>query len=201
MKKQTLFFILATGIFLSSCKIFSTLYPLSENDNDFIFKKELIGKWEGAKDTTGDCTIDTVAGSGGKLYTAGLTDLDKNNITHTQWFLCRLIKVNQWYFLDCGLDMNRSTSLKGDDYNDLLITKHFIFSISFLEKDRLEISSPDSDEFIKLINQKKIKLDYTELKKDDFLILNEPTQLKKGFSESKKYPLVYKDKTVLVRSE
>ena len=39
MKKQTLFFILATGIFLSSCKIFSTLYPLSENDNDFIFKK------------------------------------------------------------------------------------------------------------------------------------------------------------------
>ncbi|MBK9380533.1 MAG: hypothetical protein IPN39_04320 [Chitinophagaceae bacterium] len=61
-----------------------------------------------------------------------------------------------------------------------------------------EITAPDTEYLIKLIDQKN---SLCIPPKDDYLILDKPTDLEKGFTESTKYPLLYKDKNVLHRLE
>lgn len=199
MKKQTSLLFLIFTVFISSCKTLSSLYPLTENENDFLFKKELLGKWGNTNDTSGYCLIDTVAGSGGKLYRAELTEKEKDNSILTKWFLFHLVQIDQTYFLDCQFDLGKFIALKQDEYNDLVVAKHFFFTVSFVGRDKLEASAPDPDEFKKLIDDKRIPLSYTELNEDDFLIVNKPNSLKKGMADSKKYSQVYKNKDILVR--
>lgn len=199
MKKKTSLFILTAALFLSSCKTLSSLYPLTENEKDFLFKKELLGKWGEAKDSTGYCIIDTVAGSGGKLYRAELTDREKDNSILTKWFLFRLVEINHSYYLDVQFDLKKVIPLKEEEYNDLVIAKHFFTMVSFIGADKLELSGPDPDEFKKLMDQKKVQLTYTALSEDDYLILNTSKQLRMGLDDSKKYSQVYKHKDILVR--
>lgn len=82
-----------------------------------------------------------------------------------------------------------------------MIPRHFIIRLSFPGENILEMAAPDTEELIKLIDQKKFLLQYANLKKDDYLILDKPAVLQKGFAESKKYPMLFKDKTVLHRLE
>jgi hypothetical protein len=60
---------------------------------------------------------------------------------------------------------------------------------------------PDPDELMKLIDQKKIRLDYSTLKKDDYLILNNSKELQKALVDANDYPSLYKDKIILNRLE
>ncbi len=198
MKKQLVLLIAIAAIFASSCSSLSSLYPLTQNEKGFLYKKELIGKWRDTKDSSGYCTIDTIAGSGGKLYSAEVSDIQKDNSMRINWFLFRLIKINESYFLDCRFDLKKETASE-EDYDDLVIAKHFFFTISFAGTDKLEVSSPDPDEFKKLMDQKKIALSYTELSEGDYLILNKSKQLANGLTASKKYSQVYKSKNILVR--
>lgn len=186
-------------ILLSSCKIASMLYPLSENQNDFLFQKELIGKWGDPKDPSGYCNIDTMAVPGSKLYQIEFINHEKGKSIDTSRFIASLINISGWYFLDCQPDMQKVLSAGQKDYSDLLIARHFLYRLSFIMPDKIEIAYPDTDELIKLIDQKKILLHYSKLKEDDYLILDKPEELQKGLIESKKYPLLYKDKIILVR--
>ena len=90
---------------------------------------------------------------------------------------------------------------KENDNSDMLIAKHFFYKVTFIEPDKIELSFPDSDQLLKLIDQKKILLRYTILKKDDYLILDESKALQRGLAESKKFPLLYKNKIDLVRTK
>lgn len=201
MKRQILWTTLFVAIACSSCKVVGTLHPLSENENDFLFKKELIGKWGDAKDSSGFYRIDTVAGTVGKLYRAEIVshEKEKKDAADTTWFLVQLIKISDWYFLDCRFDMQSAFTGKEKDYNDWLIAKHFLCRLSFNGPDKIEMVFPDPDELIKLIGQKKLRLDYSLLKKDDYLILNKSKELQSALAESKKYPGLYKEKDVLMR--
>ena len=192
--RKHLLFIAAIVVFATSCKVVGTLHSLSNNENDFLFKKELLGKWGDTKDRSGSFTIDTVAGTKGKLYRAELKDSISTN-----WFLLRLIKVENWHFLDCQFDMSNLFPSKENDNSDMLIAKHFFYKVTFTDPGKIELSFPDPDQLLKLIDEKKILLHYTTLKKDYYLILNESKELQKGLAESKKYPLLYKDKIGLVR--
>ena len=199
-----LLLLFVTAIFcLQSCKVVSTLHPISENEKDFLFKKELIGKWGDPKDNSGFYKIDTVAGTMGKLYSTEIVshEKDKGNAADTNWFLLRLVKINDWYFADLKLDMHNTFGAKEGDYNDWLVTKHFFCNLSFISPDKIELSFPDPDELIKLIDVKKIMLDYYMPREDDYLITNKSGELQKGLAESKKYPSLYKDKSILNRIE
>jgi hypothetical protein len=201
MKKQFFFVIPVVFIFISSCTVVSNLYPISENENDFIFKKELIGKWGNTKDSSGYYQVDTVEGSNGKLYRAtviGPNEEDKN-IMDTMRFLAQLIQVDNKYFIDCQLDIETNFPLK-KDYSSWLLARHFVYTISFNGPDKIELTFPDPDALLQLINDKKLNLNYYTVRKDDYLILNKPAELQAALKESLKYAsTVYKEKDVLVR--
>jgi hypothetical protein len=201
MKRKILCSAVFAAIACGSCKVVGTLYPLSENEGNFLYKKQLIGKWRDIKDSSGFYNIDTIAGTGGKLYRAEIVsnEKEKKSAADTALFLVSIIKLSDWFFLDCQLDIKSSFSAKGKDYNDLLVAKHFLCRLNFVDPDKIEIAFPDPEELIKLIDQKKIRLDYYLLKKDDYLILNKSKELQVALTESKKYPGLYKEKNILMR--
>jgi hypothetical protein len=198
MKKYFLKLVLP-AILISSCKVVGTLYPLSENEKDFLFKKELVGKWGDAK-SSDFYQIDTVSQTNGKSYRVMIVSHEKEKID-TAWFLVGLVKLGENYFIDSHIDIGHIFSDKEDDYNDWLITKHFFFRLNFTGPGKIEMAYPNPEELIKLIDEKKIRLDYSILKKDDYLILNKSKELQKGLTESTKYALLYKDKIVLNKVE
>lgn len=202
MKKELAFLIASASLLASSCKVVGTLYPISQNVNDFIFKKEIIGKWGDSKDSSGYYAVDTVSGKGGKLYQIETVFINKEkNTADTNRFQALLVSISGSYYLDCWLDIEKEFTAFDNNYEDWLIARHFIFRLSFPETDVLEMVAPDTEELIKLIDQKKIIVNYASLKKDDYLILDKPAILQKWLAESKKYPLLYKDKNVLHRLE
>ena len=178
---------------LSSCKLLGTLYPLSENNKNFIFKKELKGKWNYKKDSS-SFSIDTVPRTEGKLYLVNSIEFnDEKKENDTTRFLSHLINISGVYFFDCWYDMDNSM-------NGFFIARHFIIKLSFLSPDKIEMNFPDPEKLIKLIDQKKISLKYTELKEDDYLIIDKPAILQKGLAETIKYPDLYKSKEALILS-
>lgn len=187
-------------ILMSSCKVTSTLYPISENPGDFIFKKEVLGKWGDIKDSSLYFTADTATGSDGKLYT--ITSVEYNEQkkrTDTTRILARLINISTSYFLDCQVDMEKEFQAAKKEYGSWLIGRHFIININFTATDKIEICFPDQAELIKLIDQKKIVANYAVLKEEDYLLLDRPVILRKAVAASLKYPSLYKDKMVLKR--
>ena len=202
MKKQIAGLIIIISLFASSCKMAGTLYPISQDRNDFILKKEMIGKWGDRKDTSGYYVVDTISEKEGKLYQviSVFNNVEKSRVD-TNRFSAILVNLNGWYYLDCWVDMEKEFSATDNSYEDWLIPRHFIFRLSFPEANTIEIAAPDTEYLIKLIDQKKLLLHYETLNKDDYLILDKPTDLEKGFTESTKYPLLYKDKNVLHRLE
>jgi hypothetical protein len=202
MKKQLVLFILSVSILVSSCKVVSTLYPLSQNANDFVFKKEMIGKWGESKDSPDHYSVDTVSGEGGKLYEIKIVSYNKEkSTTDTARLNAHLVNINGGLYLDSWLIIQNELNAIDKNYEDWLIARHFIIRLSFPEVNVLEMAAPDTEELIKLIDQKKILLHYANLKKDDYLILDKPAVLLKGLAESKKYPMLFKDKNVLRRLE
>lgn len=197
MRVKTLLLTAISALIFGSCTMISTLHPLSENESDFLFRKELIGKWGKMNDSSGFYYVDTAANTKGKQYKVEIFSREKDNEStfDTLRFLVRLINISNSYFLDCQFDLENTFP----NYSDWLIAKHFFCSISFPEPDKIEISYPDADELMKLIDQKKILLNYIRLKKDDYLILNKPQQLRKELAEFKKYSLLNKEKDILVR--
>ena len=185
-------------ILLSSCKVTSTLYPISENPSDFIFKKEVLGKWGDKKDSLIYFIADTATGSDGKLYTITSVEYNEQKKRNdTTRILARLISISTSYFLDCQIDMEKEFQAEKKDYGSWLIGRHFIININFTATDKIEIGFPDQDGLIKLIDQKKIVADYALLKEDDYLILDKPVILKRAVVASLKYPSLYKEKIVL----
>jgi hypothetical protein len=180
----------------------NSLYPISENENDFLFKKELIGKWRDIKDSSVYYQVDTVAGSGKKLYLATIVSLNEKNrnIKDTTNFRVKLIQIERSFFIDCQLDIESSFPQKKDDYDQWLIARHFVYKISFGGADQIEISDADPDKLLQLIDENKIHLSYYKITKDNYLILNKPTLLQAALNESQHYySLLYKDKDTLIR--
>ena len=135
-----------------------------------------------------------------RKYLASIVFNNKEkNTVDTNRFNAHVVSINGWYYLDCWFDIEKELSAYDKSYDDWLIARHFIFRLSFPETNVIELVSPDTEELIKLIDKKKISLHYANLKKDDYLILDKPAVLQKAFAESKKYPLLYKDKNILNR--
>ena len=202
MKKKFFLLSLTAAILSSSCNVVNTLYPLSENKKDFLFKKELIGKWKEIKDSSVYYQVDTVAGENKKLYLATIVSADEENksVMDTTYFNARLIQLGNSYFIDCQFEIEKNFLQRKDGYSQWLIARHFILRVSFDGNDKIEISYPASDELVKLINEKKIRLTYYTVGKDDYLILDKPAALRAALQESEKYSsLLYKNKDVLVK--
>lgn len=202
MKYIILFFTSIILVSICSCKVIETLHPLSENADDFIFKKELLGKWGDPKEDSEYYLVDTITGTTGKLYKTRIVSSYKKNQEirlDTIWIFSHLININKRYYLDCWFDLQSLSPKMEKDIGDFFISKHYFFRISFIGIEKIEVTAPDADEFIKLINSNKILLNYTALKEDEYLILNKPDELQRGLKEFEKYPLLFKEKDTLMR--
>jgi hypothetical protein len=198
MKKQLIFLQVISLISLGSCNLVSSISPLSKDKNDLLFEKGFIGKWKEVKNSGGYFFVDTVAGSNGSRY---LINVYSHNtamvITDTTSFYGEIVNINGWKFLDCWFTNYGTCAIK--DREDFLINKHFIFQISFPGKDSLAIAALSAEELKRLIDEKKIYLNYTSIKEDEYLLLDKPAVLQKALEASKKYPALYKDKSILIR--
>lgn len=181
---------------VSSCTVVGTLYPLSEKREDYIFKKEMLGKWGESKDSFSYYyKVDTLPRNEGKLYRIEVIEYT-NEGADTTPFLANLINLQGWYFLDCRYDLKRNLS-------DYMITRHFIMKLSFPSPGEIELSSPMPDLLIKLIDQKKVHLNYLRQgvnSKDsdyDYLIIDRPKYLQLALVETKKYPKLYEENIIL----
>lgn len=191
--------ILAT-ITTVSCTVVGTLNPIYTNPKDFIIKKELLGKWVDPKDLNGHLIVDTFVRDNPKSYNLYMVSKENDEFTDTTHFIGHLVNNGGSYFLECWYKVDF-------DKVDLVIPRHFIAKISFTGKDKIEFSFPDADRLIKLINEKKLPLNYAEKvegegnKNVSFLITSKSPALQYALTEMKKYPELFKDKVSLTRSK
>ena len=200
MKKE-LFAALIPIVVLSSCTVMGSLNSLSEDEKQFVFKKELIGNWSDPNNLREWFRVDTMPGSHGKLYMMEQfsRSSEESNKVDTLCFLGRLVQLGDGLFLDCKVDCDKMFAVS-KSMTDLVLAKHLIIKTSFNSRDKIVLAAPDPDELMKLIKAGKVNLKYMEVKKDDYLILNNSRELQTATQALNKYPQVYKNKTELSRS-
>lgn len=197
--RVTIILILIT-IATGSCTVVGTLNPIYTNPKDFILKKELVGKWIDLNDVNGHLIVDTPGRDHPGSYTISMVAKEKDEISDTTRFMGHLVNDGGSYFLECWYEIDY-------DRVDLVIPRHFIAKISFTGKDKVEFSFPDAERLIKLINEKKLRLNYAEKvegkgdKNVSFLITSKSPALRSALTEMKKYPELFKDKVTLTRSK
>lgn len=184
----------------TSCTVVGTLNPIYTNPKEFVIKKELVGKWIDPKDKNGHLIVDTLVTDHPKSYNLYMITKEDGELTDTTHFVGHLVNNGGSYFLECWYEIEY-------DRVDLVIPRHFIAKISFTGKDKIEFSFPDAERLIKLINEKKLQLNYAEKVEGDgdkdvsFLITNKSPALRHAVNDMKKYPELFKDKVTLTRSE
>jgi hypothetical protein len=197
MRVRTISFLSLLAFYLSSCTVIGTLYPVSEDEKSHIFKKEFIGTWIHKGDSSSSYILDTLPGYNGKLYSINIIE-ETDNVPDTTLFSGYVINLEGSFFLDY------SYRLKGD-MTDFFVARHFIIRLALVEPRKIELSYPDPDKLLKLIDEQKIQLKYAKLKKKsihdeyDYLILDKPAVLQKALKETMKYPKIYSEKIILNR--
>jgi len=178
-------------IFISSCV--RSMYPITNNENELIFKKELLGNWKVIKEKGKvsedygreiSYKVDTLKGSNGKCYqiTNIVTDSDFVE-SDTSYLLAILVKIGDNYFLDCSPDTSRTNFKQLDNAsNDLLLNLHVISKIKILDPNTISNSYLNQDELDSLIDEKKISIQHVSFYGDDIL-LEEPESLKQKLLE------------------
>lgn len=196
--KTTLF--VFTLVALTSCSEISSLYPISENGKNIVFKKELMGSWKSVKDKT-EFTIDTLQRSGSIIYQAMIIDTNPSQIADTNHYQAILVDLKGKLFIDCiTLPPSRCGNTDEPEWDGAL-PKHFIFKIYSVDNGSIVFAAIDFEKIVELMKQKKIILRHEVLKKDMILLLEKPESLQKKLLEFEKFGSVYTAKDTLVRIE
>lgn len=185
----------------SSCTVVGTLHPIYNDPEDFVIKKELVGKWIDPKDADGYFLVDTFIALSQKSYEITfISNEPDGEVNDTLHFIGHLVNSKGSFFMECWYYVDGKIA-------DLAIPRHFLAKISFPDKDKIELSFPDGDRLIRMIDEKKLQLKYTVQTKDfvkkdnSFLITDNTAALQKALTEIKKHPELFKDKFILTRSE
>ncbi len=196
--KKVLFF---TSIALICVSCVSSLYSVTTNTKDIVFKKELIGSW---KDVNGGSQyfVDSVNTPNGKNYKVVIVDYDQNNKpTDTSNFLVMLVNIRGHYFLDCLPDTGAAAYTRlGDLTRSAILPCHYIIKLYSIRGDYISLSAIDKDALSLLLKNKKIDIKHEDIDKDDILLTEQPAILQKKLSELENFPALYKrDSLVRVR--
>jgi len=191
MKKNIIFSLLLTGsknslpllllilIFFNSCT--SSLYPISEDEKEYIIKDELFENWK-EKDGSTEYIVEHTE----DVYFR-ITVIDKDEPSgagqlpvsryDTSRFSAFLIKKNNVYFLDCFVDIY---SFKKSGYSKnviyTLLPMHMIFKIQNITQDQFRISALESALLKKYFVQRK-DIKHETLSNDVILLTEKPTGL------------------------
>jgi hypothetical protein len=209
MKKIIMLLLMAT--ILNSCV--RSLYPLTENEKEMIFKKELLGKWENKykdrleyKDGV-EYLIDTLKGQNGKVYS--IIEIIKKNtfksgdtsyFSDTSYFTGMLVKIKGNYIMDCYFDIEEMQGKKlGESEAKALLRTHIFIKISNIEQNSITLSVLDPHKLSMLSKQKKINIRHEVINKEEILLIEKSKTLKQKIIELEKFPSVYGEINRLIR--
>jgi hypothetical protein len=157
---------------LPSCV--SSIYPLSEDEKDVVFREELLGSWKEKQSGEQDHII--VQKGKDATYTIKLVEgpgEDKQG-TDTSYLVGKLVQVNNYLFMDCVRDeeLNPLPCIKDGLTWGMLAPTHIICHVAIKNKNEVDLASMDYDFFKKAENTKKLSLH--SAKAEDHFVLLEP---------------------------
>ena len=191
MKKSIVFIIMISLIF-TSCV--TSLHPITENQADLVFKKDLLGTWVD-KDSA-RYIIEEAKERGDKFYQATLIDPKKSsetgNFSDTSYFIVSLANVKGKLFLDCAADMKKfEIKHLGGAAVSSVIPTHFILPVVSIGPNAIELSSFDHDNLLALLQGGKFHMKSELVNKDDILFTEKPRNLQQKLMELEKFPAVF----------
>jgi len=197
MKKYILTITLTGLMLLTSCV--RSLYPISENENNLVFKKELLGHWID-KDSA-QYIVDTIQGHNGKIYRVAIVDpkksLESIEFSDTSFFIVTIANIKGRLFLDCYPEMERFANKNlGESAAQSVLPTHFIMRLISVQQNSIELASIDKDKFLLLLNQKKFGIRNELIDKDNLLFTEKPHGLQQKLIEMEKFPSVFSNETL-----
>lgn len=187
MKQSLLVILICSVLVLSSCV--QSLYPLTENENQIVFKPQLLGQWKES-----DGTEYLVDNSNGKIYRVAIIDHRRSDSSSsdTSHFLMTMVSINGKYFLDCMPDTTQPLFQRsGEETMNFTLPLHNILRLNSVSRTSVEIGSIDNDQVVKLMQQKKFSIRYEAVDKDRNLLLEKPENLQQKLTELEKFPMAY----------
>ena len=191
MKKSIVFIIMISLIF-TSCV--TSLHPITENQADLVFKKDLLGTWVD-KDSA-RYIIEEAKERGDKFYQATVIDPKKSsetgNFSDTSYFIVSLANVKGKLFLDCAADMKKfEIKYLGGAAVSSVIPTHFILPVVSIGQNAIELSPFDHDNLLALLQGGKFHMKSELVNKDDILFTEKPRNLQQKLMELEKFPAVF----------
>ena len=191
MKKSIVFIIMISLIF-TSCV--TSLHPITENQADLVFKKDLLGTWVD-KDSA-RYIIEEAKERGDKFYQATVIDPKKSsetgNFSDTSYFIVSLANVKGKLFLDCAADMKKfEIKHLGGAAVSSVIPTHFIIPVVSIGQNAIELSPFDHDNLLALLQGGKFHMKSELVNKDDILFTEKPKNLQQKLMELEKFPAVF----------
>jgi len=193
---------LFTAILISSCV--SSLYPISEHENDFIFREELIGHWVN-KDMNTQVTLEK-----SDLHKYRITVIDKKSCElggkkisafDTSYFSGFLIQLEGQYFFDCTADTDHPQfKCLGEETRSSLLPLHFIYKIRFIGNNQLSIAGINKDAMQQFIDKDRNNIKHEQPDKDHVLLTADAAGLQRKILTNKQ-AMVFTESDTLTRKK
>ncbi|MFZ1371393.1 MAG: hypothetical protein WAR78_13480, partial [Ferruginibacter sp.] len=183
----------------------SSLYPISENENEYIFREELVGHWSG-KDM-GTQVILSKAGT--TKYQVTVIDKKtseaagkKVSLYDTSYFSGFLIQLNNRFFFDCTPDTDHPQFRSlGEETRTALLPLHFIYQIHIIDNNRLSVAGMDIDAMKKYIEKNSSRVKHEKLNKDHILLTADAAALQKNILSGETASFVFNEPDTLNRKK
>ena len=197
------FLFLLTVILINSCV--SSLYPISDNENDFIFREELLGHWS-YKNMQTQLIIKKAANKKYAVTVIDKKDKDNNgnhiSFLDTSYFSGFLIQLNNQLFFDCTPDTDHPQfNCLGEETRSGLLPLHFIYKIYSINKDEVSIAGMNIDLMKKFIAKFPNRIKHENISKDHILLTATAGGLQKNILTNKEAAFVFDKPEILYRKK
>lgn len=188
-------FVMLMFFLLSSCV--SSLYPISNNPEEYIFREEIAGEWLSSDDR--------------EWYRVERSNEKRNNRYHiarfvnsgdepmdTTYFNAFLIKVGNDLYLDASPDMEQPLlNCKKTDLQNLLPT-HAVYRLRFNGNKQISLGGMHLDSLKIFLAKKRFAPDHYNLTEDHLVLTAKPEVLKQKLLGNKDASFVFVEEEDLI---
>ncbi len=182
----------------------SSLYPISNNQADYIFREELLGRWVD-KDMQTRVMLDKWDLNRYKvtIINKKTCELGGRKITafDTSHFSGFLIQLDGRYFFDCTTDTDHPQfTCMGEEARSSMLPLHFIYKLQIIGNNQLSVSGINMDAMRKFIEKDRNKVKYEQINKDNILLTADAVALQKNILTDKQ-AVVFIESDTLTRQK
>jgi hypothetical protein len=178
----------------------TSLYPVTEDPKEIVFKNELLGTW---KDVNGSAVyvVDKVNSENDKRYKLAILDHKPDKqVPDTANFLVSLVNIQGHYFFDCMPDTSLPAYTNMPDLTkEIMIPCRYIIKVYSIDEQYVGLSAMDKDAVNRLLTNKKLTMKHEELASDNILLTEKPETLKKKLMYLENSDVYKRDSIVKVK--